>query len=380
MRFRLPGFVYIAIIFLLLASAFASAQEGNTDGSDPAEEKEKRSFLMFGPEDKPKQFLPMPLFIQNPTLGTGGGIALTLMFKTDYEDEDLPYSAVAIPGFYTNTKSFFVGSFASLHFKGGRIRTVLGGGYGKVNNDYEYEGIGTLNQEVAYSMGMISGSYAVIPHLYLGASYFVSYIDYKKFDINGTPLNPSDVFSSGIYLTSEWDSKNNIYNPSDGFYASIKPGFFPTWLGSDSTYITLDYQFNGYQSIAKPLLLAYRAAGSHAFLDAAYASLPTLGSGPDLRGYKAGQYRGSNMFTTQMELRWNFVWQLFLTGFGGVGTFYGSDLAPGGIPNWDGVLFPSAGFGITLLTAEETGIVVRVDFAWGKYGEFAWYFQMGHAF
>ena len=39
-----------------------------------------------------------------------------------------------------------------------------------------------------------------------------------------------------------------------------------------------------------------------------------------------------------------------------------------------------AGFGIALLTSEETGISIRFDFAWGREGEFAWYFEMGSAF
>lgn len=377
MRFRLLRVLFVLCISILVLSESLIAQEVPEPEVEPEKE---RSFLMFGPEDKPKQFLPMPLLVQNPTLGTGGGLALTFMFKTNYEDEDTPYSAVSLPGFYTNSKSYFFGSFASLHFMGGKLRTTVGGGYGRVNNNYDYGDAGSIDQEIGFSMGVLRASYAVIPHLYLGGAYSISYVDYLKFEVNGIPALPDNVFSSGLFLTAEWDNKNNIYNPTAGFLASFKPGFFPTWLGSDSTYISLDYNFNGYQKIVDPLLLAYRVAGSHAFLDASYSALPTLGKGPDLRGYKAGQYRGSNLISTQAEFRWNFVWQLYLTAFGGIGTFYGSETPSTGLTSWDGVAFPSAGFGLTLLTAEETGIVIRTDFAWSKDGEFAWYFQMGNSF
>ena len=345
-----------------------------------AEESENDGLLMFGPEGRRKQFLPMPLIVKNPTLGTGGGLAATLMFKTDYEDEDQPYSVVSIPGFYTNTQSWFVGSFASLHFMGDDLRIIAGGGYGRVNNEYEYESV-TLEQEVSFAMGVLRGSYAVIPNLYVGGAYFLSQIWYRKFAVAGGPDIPiQDVFSSGVYVALEWDNRNSVYNPTSGFFGIFEPGFFPTWLGSDDTYITLDYAFNGYQRLADPLLLAYRVSGAHAFLDTPYSSLPTLGSGSDLRGYQAGQYRGENMITSQAEFRWNFVWQLYLTAFGGIGTFYGTEPTVPNIDDWDGIAFPSAGFGVSILTSEETGIMVRFDFAWGLEGEFNWYFQMGNSF
>ena len=87
-------FLALFILFVLLA-VLLPAEEAD----DTVETEEKRSFLMFGPEDKPKQFIPMPIFIQNPTLGTGLGLSPMLMFKTDYDDEDSPYSVVAIPFF-----------------------------------------------------------------------------------------------------------------------------------------------------------------------------------------------------------------------------------------------------------------------------------------
>jgi outer membrane protein assembly factor BamA len=364
----------LSVIFILLV-VLLPGEEAN----DTAETEEKRSFLMFGPEDKPKQFIPMPIFIQNPTLGTGLGLSPMLMFKTDYDDEDSPYSIVAIPFFYTNTQSYFIGAFTSLHFMGDKFRLSGGVGYGRVNNEYVYDN-GTLDQEVSFYIGMVRGMYALVPDLYLGGAYSLSYINYIKFDYNTLPIPIDDVFSSGIYLTAQWDNRNSIYNATNGFLGTFEPGFFPTWLGSDSTYITLTYSLNGYQPIVDPLVFAYRVAGSHAFLDAPYSSLPTLGFESDLRGYQAGQYRGDNLITGQVELRWNFAWRLYLTTFGGLGTFYGSEPPPGNMENWDGVLFPSAGFGLSFLTAEETGIMLRSDFAWAKDGDFTWYFQMGNSF
>lgn len=364
----------ILIAALLLLTAALPADE-----SDESESEEKRSFLMFGAEDKPKQFIPMPIFIQNPNLGTGLGFMPTVMFKTDYENEDSVYSVAAIPFFYTNTNSYFISAFTSLHFMGDQLRIVTGGGYGRVNSDYEYGG-GTLEQEISFSFGALRTMYAVIPDLYLGGAYILSYLNYLKFDFNSIPLPIENVFTSGLYLTAQWDTRNSIYNATSGFLGTVEPGFFPTWLGSDSTYISLAYSFNGYQRIADPLLLAYRAAGSHAFLDTPYSALPTLGMSPDLRGYQAGQYRGDNLITAQAELRWNFVWHLYLSTFGGLGTFYGSQNDYPDIPDWDGVLFPSAGFGLSLLTSEETGIIIRFDFAWAKEGAFEWYFEMGNSF
>ena len=374
--------ILLTVCLVTLAVSGLSAQDLDADGN-PEGPETSRSLLMFGPEDKPRQFIPMPMFIQNPTLGTGLGLAATFMFKTDYEDEDSPYSLISVPGFYTNTKSFFIGAFTMLYFNEDTLRVTVGGGYGQVNNTYVYD-FGptvTIDQELGFTMLYARAAYAVWPDIFIGAAYAIYIVDYKRFDVNGLDGLGlvSSSFSSGIYIPALYDGRNNIYNPSKGIYASLEPGFFPTWLGSDSDYITLDYGINWYAALAPPLILATRAAGSHAFLDVPFSSLPTLGRGADLRGYQSGQYRGNNLFTFQTELRWNVIWMLNLTAFGGVGTFYGSD-SNASDKNWDLEPFPSAGFGVSLLTSEETGVIIRLDFAWGKGGDFAWYFQMGHAY
>jgi hypothetical protein len=128
-------FFAVFLLGILALQVPLGAQESAQEG----EEKEKRSILMFGPEDRPKQFLPLPLFIQNPTLGTGFGLALTVMFKTDYDDPDSPFSLVTVPGFYTNSQSFFLGSFTILYMMENRLRVMGGAGYGQVNNVYEYD-------------------------------------------------------------------------------------------------------------------------------------------------------------------------------------------------------------------------------------------------
>jgi len=370
--------LFVLLLFTTVLLTVLPADEQVQEEESQTEETQ-RSFLTFGPEEKPKQFLPLPIFIQNPTLGTGFGMALTVLFKTDYEDEESPYSAVSVPGFFTNTQSFFTGAIASLHFLEDTLRVTVGGGYGQVNNSYTYEEF-SLTQEVAFSMGIAEALYSFWPNIFLGGSYLLSNVNYLKFDLNTTPIPISNNFSSGIYLTSLWDNRNSIYNPTSGFYAIIHPGFFPEWLGSDRSYITLDYNFNGYQRLADPLVLAYRTAGNHAFGDAAFSSLPTLGMGPDLRGYEAGKYRGSNLISAQAELRWNFIWRMYLSAFGGIGTFYGSDSDKIIGTNWDLEPFPSVGFGLSILTSEETDMMVRFDFAWGKEGDFAWYFQLGNSF
>lgn len=71
-------------------------------------------------------------------------------------------------------------------------------------------------------------------------------------------------FSSGIFLHAEYDSRDSVYNPLNGILSNIDPGFFPTWLGSDKTYITLDLDFNWYWELVRNLVFAYRAAGTSA--------------------------------------------------------------------------------------------------------------------
>ncbi len=62
-------------------------------------------------DESSKTFLPIPLVINNPTIGTGFGAVGMFFFKFDKEDEKSPSSIASLAGLYSTNISYVL--FAS---------------------------------------------------------------------------------------------------------------------------------------------------------------------------------------------------------------------------------------------------------------------------
>ena len=108
--------------------------------------------------------------------------------------------------------------------------------------------------------------------------------------------------------------------------------------------------------------------------DVPFYSLPTIGKGPDLRGYEYGQFQDKTLLAVQAEYRLELTKRFGVVAFAGVG-----EVAPELSDYSFDDLLPSVGAGLRYVLAEKNHVALRLDFAWGDEG-FAYYFTVGEAF
>ena len=105
-----------------------------------------------------------------------------------------------------------------------------------------------------------------------------------------------------------------------------------------------------------------------------FDQLPELGGDKLLRGYFQGRYRDRALIAFQAEYRWPLFWRVGAAGFVGVG-----QVADGLSGFRLDRFWPAGGVGIRFLLAEQEGLNVRADFAFGD-GSSGFYLAFGEAF
>jgi len=195
-------------------------------------------------------FLPVPIIITDPAVDGGLGAIGLLFHETDNEKESrlkamtksenaamhlIPPSVSAIAGVYTGNDSYFLGGGHMGFFKQGKIRYMGGAGYGDINIDfYGFGEIGFIKPiELTTKASMIMQSvkfqlddskFFIGPtHRYIDAEIspknladFIANIPPEYQDIFANLLT-RNVTTSGVGFTVEYDSRNNIFSPSQGY-------------------------------------------------------------------------------------------------------------------------------------------------------------------
>ena len=81
-------------------------------------------------------WLPVPIPVSNPTIGTGLQAALLYLHPQDSEDTTIPATTSGIMGMYTNTESWFAGGFHDTNWQEDLYRFRVIAGTGEFNLDY----------------------------------------------------------------------------------------------------------------------------------------------------------------------------------------------------------------------------------------------------
>jgi hypothetical protein len=327
-------------------------------------------------------FLAVPIPISNPTIGSGGALALGLLFKTD---EKSTSSLLGAGGFYTSNGSFGGGAMADIAWGEDRYRAKASGRYASVS--YDFFGIGTAAGDGGIHVSLTQSGYLfegafetrVAPEFFLGAQARYMRI-LTRFDLpdvagglldNGDPLSRLEDKITTFGLTARYDSRNRDYSPSSGQLVEGTVELGLKDFVSRNGFVRTTAIYNRYDRIAKDLVLA-----SHASLCMANGKVPIFdlclfGARNDLRGYAVGRFQDKAMIATQAELRWHAFWRVGLVAFAGMGSVAHS------VDKFSDVL-ASAGGGVRVLVSEDYGVNLGVDAAVTKDGQVACY--VGEAF
>jgi hypothetical protein len=283
----------------------------------------------------------------------------------------------AVAGTENGTR--FAGGGALLTFAEDRwrFRGVAGGA--DVNLDFYGVGgdLGTGDTKIGYALDGWGSSQQILLRLgatthYVGARWVYLAFD-SLFDTGSEEpvLSPDERArrASGLGLSWEYDSRDNIFTPSRGLLAAVDTLFYdPSW-GSDSTFQTYRAHMYAYLPLGESFVLGGRLDGRTAIGGVPFYQYPFI----DLRGIPAVRYQDEDVAVVESELRWNVTARWALIGFLGAGWAWGrrEDFDDSGS-------IVAKGGGFRYLLARRLGLWGGLDYGWGPEDD-ALYIQVGSA-
>ena len=345
------------------ALAQANERDAPADGTQPSAAEQK----------KPSPWLFAPVFNSSPKLGVTLGATVGYIHLFDSQSRP---SIFAMTGQYTNTDSIVGGAFAKTSFDEDRQRLNAAVTYGNIRNDYnDYLGTGIPLRNNAELKSLISRYlHRVYGDWFVGAQGI-----YQNFAIAGDTafddllldiLGVAPYKSGGIGLVGYYDSRDNDFKPTNGWLLNLNNLAYRESLGGEQNFDVYRLDIRHYIPYAGGNVFAFRQL-NHLTNDA-----PTQNLAPvQLRGYKVGQYSGRYMSQIEGEARLRLAERWTATVFVGVGCTYGGGKSCSGAN-----LFPAAGAGVQYVLKPAVGIVLNLEYAQGKDGNYGVYLKTGYAF
>jgi len=388
---RLPSRVLIPALAAVLAIEGVFGRE-HTSFCDP----EDGAFDLGAFLDHPLGFIPMVIPVTEPAVG--GGAAAVPVFINMPEDGQGRPDIWALGAMRTSNGSQAVLGGYSGYWMDGRLHTVVGGADASINLDFH--GLGQdarlSGQPLTYNLdmegGLIDTKWAMdrrkrweVGLQYTYAQVDVSFPDFAskirvdgdpgggKFGLNRGQLRTFDGFSSeigSVGLSLSYDSRNNIFTPTKGFYSEISATFNSSAFGGSSEFERYEWTTLWFTPLfTEDLILGVKADLQSSSGDIPFYMRPSV----QLRGVPAQRYQGAHVAYAETELRWQFHERWSVLGFGGIGsTWSDGPFLSHNDTTWAG------GLGLRYLIARKYGLHMGLDAAYGEEGP-ACYLQFGSA-
>lgn len=353
------------ILLLISLTAFGSyAQKVTSDSTSVAQEKEQKNF----------NFNLMPYMSYNRNLEFMYGVLPLAMYRLNPNDTISPKSLSGITGVFTTNGSKFIGFFNRWHLAQDTWRIQLYGATGNHISQFYYDydvTPGFYDYKTKTKLISIGLQRKVLHTLYAGISYTYAH-HFTKYEDEIIPDATTDTHS--LQYIALWDTRNEVYYPTDGNQIRLKWNSFPQWMGNDIEANKIITEYNQYFPFHDGRdVLAARFSGTFGLGDIAFEQQVVLG-GNDIRGYSEAKYRGDGLMAIQGEYRYNFASRMGLVGFAGLATIYGS---PTKEFDWD--LYPGFGVGYRYQAFKSANFNIGLDAALGK-DDWGVYFRIGEAF
>lgn len=202
-------------------------------------------------------------------------------------------------------------------------------------------------------------------NIYIGPSYHFYNVYDVSYDIDSlqTPeayTGYNGGLNSGFGITFTYDSRDNVYNSSKGYYANIVSEFYSPAFGSKFTFNRYIIDLRTFHEVGK-FVFAYQVYTESNYGDVPAYSLSMMGGTDRMRGYFQGQYRDNNIIDSQFEVRRHLFWKIGGVAFASLGEVAGS-YSEFDLQN----IKYTYGAGIRLMVDEVHKTNLRLDFGFGK--------------
>jgi len=371
-------------------------QSTDDDTAQKKKKKKEKKQKAEGEEKKGPSFMPVPVFITEPAIGYGGGVALGYFHKKkdgESSDERLapgltastagdpgrgqkrPPTVSGIAAAYTDKGSWGAGLGHYASWAEDTIRYKGALGYVNVESefwflnrpfDFNLQG-GLLYQDIQFRMGKSK--------FWLGGKLVYVNADLKfkidpPGDIDPIESRGRNIQDFGLALQAVYDGLDNQMTPNSGLFVElITYKYFESKIG-DFDYFKAGFRVISFHQFAKDKLVL----GLRLDIDAADGDPPLWGyPWIVLRGVPALRYQNDRTGVVEAELRWNILDRWAVLGFGGAGGTRGDTRR---YPDESGIY--AGGIGGRYLFRPQDDLWVGVDLARGpEQGVF--YIQVGHA-
>jgi outer membrane protein assembly factor BamA len=310
----------------------------------------------------------IPIVSYNDSYGSIVGLNSMAFFNLSKKDTISPASIAGLGGGYSEDKTWFLTAFTQLYIDEDKWRVMAGLGVGDINFQYfeaanENDEGGFVDYNDVTEFGFLRVLRQIIPHFYAGGL-----VKFQHSETHFETGTDSIENANGIGASFLYDTRNDVYYPTNGWKSGISYLANSKWLGTQETFHTIRAYANYYWKIRKSMVLASRASVFAGLGNVPFNGQHTVG-GKDIRGYTDGKYRANQVYSMQSELRWNFYRRWGAVGFFGLAFTErpSSDLLPGG------------GAGIRFKAIRSRNINIGIDYAIGK-GDNGVYFRIGETF
>lgn len=323
-----------------------------------------------------KGFLVVPSLITEPAVGYGAAAA-AIYFHSSYANKKAPPSMTGAFGMATENGTWGAGVFHVAYWKRDRIRYM--GALGRMNINVGFYGSGNHGLIDIESVNLNMDSWLVLQQLKfrIGETNFFSGGRYIYFNTNNTFDIPVDIEDfSGITFEStlseatvllNYDTRNNIFSPTKGFYAELSGTYSDTWMGGDALYGRITTREIGYIPATDKIMVGVRNENIFSLGDVPFYVRPIV----ILRGAPMMKYQNKNTTVTEVQVDWNVKERWNIVGFTGIGNAFESFADFN-----EGKSVASIGTGFRYLIARKFGMQMGMDFAQST-DDFAFYFVFG---
>ena len=342
---RLAALCWLLVPLAAMAAADAGAQaaEASAQGKDaagaapPQANPPGRMSRFFDPEDgqldvskmleDPRGFLPIPLIVTEPAVGYGGGgVGMFLRPRKEAGDEGWARPDIsAAGGVVTQNGTWAAFGGDSSRWFDARLKTLAGGGTGRVNLDFY--GLGnapTFNEGVRYSLNfsalVLQGNWQLAPKSpwSVGVRYVYADVDPT---LREQPAFPGIADALRVKVSAptaivEYDSRDNVFTPTRGIYAETSYMASRKGLGATDDFERFEQLLIGWWPASDDVTLGARGDYASSSNGTPFFLRPYI----QLRGVPAVRYQGQQVAAVEVEARWQFYGRWSVVAFGGVGT------------------------------------------------------------
>ncbi|MFN8255925.1 MAG: BamA/TamA family outer membrane protein [Bacteroidales bacterium] len=367
----------LSLLFFITVFQFAKAQEPNKKISIFRDSTDNAVDISDWLINK-KGVLIVPSLITEPTVGYGIGGAV-VYFHSSYSEKKGPPSMSGILGAGTQNGTWAAGIVHIGYWKHDRLRYT--GVVLRTNANLDFYGSGKILFQDEQSVNLNLDAWVVLQQLKgrLGKSNFFiggKYILLSTYNVFDIPIDipefTGNEFASTLSEASlilNYDSRNNVFTPTKGFYLELNSTYSDTWMGSDALYGRIGFDALAYLPAGDKIMVSLRAESKYSLGDLPFYARPII----QLRGAPLMKYQDKNTSLMEAEISWNVYKRWSLIGFTGLGNAYSSISE---IENGKSVRTIGSGFRYKL--ARKFGANMGIDFAFSQ-DDFAFYIVFGTA-